>query len=64
MAVADWHQSAATGFTDIDALARFLGALKPRENVPRWLKRMAARLAVRLREMVKPQGAPVAVPTA
>lgn len=49
MTVADWHKAAASGFTDIGALARFLGQLKPSENVPRWLERMAKRLAVRLK---------------
>jgi hypothetical protein len=53
MAVSDWQRAAESGFKDREALAKYLGALKPNENVPAWLKRMADRLAVRLVELVE-----------
>ena len=51
MSIADWERAAASGFEDREALARYIGALKPTESVPAWLMRMTARVAVRLREM-------------
>jgi hypothetical protein len=58
MSVAEWQRAAASGFQDREALARYLGALQPKEHVPAWLKRMADRLAVRLVELIhKPTAA-------
>ena len=58
MSIANWERAAASGFEDREELARYIGSLKANETVPKWLARMTARVAVRLREMIEPGTSP------
>lgn len=58
MSLANWQRAAESGFEDREELARYIGALRANEAVPKWLMRMTARVAVRLREMIEPPTTP------